>query len=115
MRSFSTLQENVIPYLAEILSKLTERLAITARNPSKPHFNHYLFETLSLAIRIVCKSNPDAVPNFEEHLFPIFQQILQQDVQGILIEKFMFTGNIVLLVPQNLFLMCFNFCLSCLN
>ncbi|XP_059485387.1 exportin-2 [Neocloeon triangulifer] len=81
MRSFSTLQDKVIPFLPEILTKLTERLAITAKNPSKPHFNHYLFETLSLAIRIVCKSNPEAVPSFEQVLFPIFQDILQQDVQ----------------------------------
>ncbi|CAB3368472.1 Hypothetical predicted protein [Cloeon dipterum] len=81
MRSISTLQENVMPFLPEILTKLTERLRITARNPSKPHFNHYLFETLSLAIRIVCKSNPEAVPSFEDVLFPIFQEILQADVQ----------------------------------
>lgn len=86
MRSFSTLQENVIPFLPDIMGKLTERLAITARNPSKPHFNHYLFETLSLAIRIVCKSNQEAVPSFEQHLFPIFQEILQHDVQGNLLK-----------------------------
>lgn len=82
MRSFSTLKEQVIPLLPDILSKLTQRLSMAARNPSKPHFNHYLFETLSLAIHIVCKANPSAVASFEEVLFPIFQDILQQDVQG---------------------------------
>lgn len=51
MRSFSSLQENVIPYLAELLPKLTDKLALVARNPSKPHFNHYLFETIGLSIR----------------------------------------------------------------
>lgn len=81
MRSFSSLQENVIPFLAELLPKLTEKLALVARNPSKPHFNHYLFETIGLSIRIVCKSNPSAVSSFEEALFPIFQGILSQDVQ----------------------------------
>uniref|UniRef100_A0A069DXB6 Exportin-2 n=1 Tax=Panstrongylus megistus TaxID=65343 RepID=A0A069DXB6_9HEMI len=81
MRSFSTLQESVVPYLAELLPTLTEKLAAVSRNPTKPHFNHYLFETITLSIRIVCKKNPGAVVNFEEALFPIFQTILQQDVQ----------------------------------
>lgn len=81
MRTFSTLQERVIPYLNVALPKLTEKMQIVAKNPSKPHFNHYLFETFSLAIRIVCKSNPTAVTSFEDILFPIFQGILQQDIQ----------------------------------
>ena len=54
---------------------------LVAKNPSKPHFNHYLFETLSLSIRIVCKSNRAAVSSFEEAFFPVFQEILLQDVQ----------------------------------
>lgn len=32
--------------------------------------------------RIICKSNPAAVDSFEDALFPIFQEILQQEVQG---------------------------------
>ena len=62
------------------LPKLTEILTMVSKNPSKPHFNHYLFETLSLAIKIVCKAEPAAVNSFEEALFPVFQGILQQDV-----------------------------------
>ncbi|XP_012275464.1 exportin-2 isoform X2 [Orussus abietinus] len=81
MRSFGTLQERVVPFLAELLPKLTEKLTIVARNPSRPNFNHYLFETLSLSIKIVCKTNPGAVSSFEQVLFPIFQGILQQDIQ----------------------------------
>ncbi|KDR18464.1 exportin-2 [Zootermopsis nevadensis] len=81
MRSFSSLQEHVIPFLGELLPKLTEKLSFVARNPSRPHFNHYLFETLSISIRIVCATDSNAVASFEEALFPIFQGILQQDVQ----------------------------------
>ncbi|GLV36439.1 Chromosome segregation 1 [Carabus blaptoides fortunei] len=81
MRTFSTLQESIIPYLGVLLPKLTAKLQMVARNPSKPHFNHYLFESLSLSIKIICKSNPSAVTSFEEVLFPIFQGILQQDIQ----------------------------------
>lgn len=32
--------------------------------------------------RIVCQSNPASVRSFEDILFPIFQGILQQDIQG---------------------------------
>lgn len=53
MRSFATLQENMIPFLADLLPKLTEKLTLVAKNPSRPHFNHYLFETLSLSIKLV--------------------------------------------------------------
>lgn len=81
MRTFSLLQEAVIPYLPTLLPKLTIKLLQVSKNPSKPHFNHYLFETLSLSIRIVCKSTTRAVSTFEEALFPVFQEILQQDVQ----------------------------------
>ncbi|XP_060521599.1 exportin-2 [Cylas formicarius] len=81
MRTFSTLQERVIPFLGVALPKLTEKLQVVARNPSKPHFNHYLFETISLSIRIVCRANQSAVKSFEDILFPIFQAILQQDIQ----------------------------------
>jgi len=81
MRSFSALQEAVVPYLAHLLPSLTARLAQAAKNPTRPHYNHYLFESLSLSIRIVCKSNPAAVTNFEQVLFPVFEEILKNDVQ----------------------------------
>merc|ERR1711915_913596 len=48
---------------------------------TRPHYNHYLFESLSLSIRIVCKSNAAAVQSFEQVLFPVFEEILKTDVQ----------------------------------
>ena len=81
MRTFACLQEHVMPYLATCLPVLTQKLEVAAKNPTKPHFNHYLFEALSLSIRIVCTSQPTAVSNFETVLFPVFQTILQEDVQ----------------------------------
>ena len=51
MRSFAILQDNVVPQLANLLPKLTEKLVSVAKNPSRPNFNHYLFETLSLSIK----------------------------------------------------------------
>lgn len=81
MRTFSLLQENVLPYLGQLLPMLTAKLVQASKNPSKPHFNHFLFEALSLSIRIACSKDPSAVSGFESSLFPAFQDILQQDVQ----------------------------------
>ncbi|KFM61402.1 Exportin-2, partial [Stegodyphus mimosarum] len=82
MRTFSVLQEAVVPFLGDLLPKLTLKLSQVSKNPSKPHFNHYLFETFSLSVRIVCRNDKSAVLKFEEALFPIFENILQQDIQG---------------------------------
>lgn len=84
MRTFSTLNEHTMPFMAVALPKLTEILTQVAKNPSKPHFNHYLFETIALSIKIVCKIEPNAVTSFEEALFPQFQHILQADIMEFL-------------------------------
>ncbi|CAO2577634.1 CSE1L [Lemmus lemmus] len=81
MRSFSLLQEAIIPYIATLITQLTQKLLAVSKNPSKPHFNHYMFEAICLSIRITCKANPAAVVNFEEALFLVFTEILQNDVQ----------------------------------
>ncbi|CAG9793023.1 unnamed protein product [Diatraea saccharalis] len=81
LRTLSSLQDSALPYLSEALPKLAHMLAVVSKNPCKPHFNHYLFETLSLAVSLVTKSNPNAISAFEDALFPIFQDILQNDVQ----------------------------------
>lgn len=81
MRSCSLLQEEIIPHVGILVTKLTEKLLQVSKNPSKPHFNHYLFETFCITIKITCQANRDAVATFEAGLFPPFQEILQQDVQ----------------------------------
>uniref|UniRef100_A0A3B3QS44 Exportin-2 n=1 Tax=Paramormyrops kingsleyae TaxID=1676925 RepID=A0A3B3QS44_9TELE len=81
MRSFSLLQEAIVPYIPTLIGQLTHKLLLVSKNPSKPHFNHYLFESLCLSIRITCKANSATVGSFEEALFPVFTEILQNDVQ----------------------------------
>uniref|UniRef100_A0A8D0HSG7 Exportin-2 n=1 Tax=Sphenodon punctatus TaxID=8508 RepID=A0A8D0HSG7_SPHPU len=81
MRSFSLLQEAIIPYIPSLITQLTQKLLSVSKNPSKPHFNHYMFESICLSIRITCKANPAAVGSFEEALFMVFTEILQNDVQ----------------------------------
>ncbi|XP_050543879.1 exportin-2 [Daktulosphaira vitifoliae] len=80
MRTFLTLKQQIIPLLAELLPVLTEKLTMVARNPSQPEFNHYLFETISYCVKLVCTVTPEGVASFEGVLFPIFQIILQQDI-----------------------------------
>jgi len=72
------LQINIISFYVADICECTN-----LQNPSKPHFNHYLFEALCVAIRITCKDNKEAVTSFEGGLFAPFQEILQQDVQGM--------------------------------
>jgi exportin-2 (importin alpha re-exporter) len=81
MRSLSLLQETALPLLEVVLVRLTEKLMLVSKNPSKPHFNHYLFEAICICIRNACKVNIGAVVMFEEKLFGPFQEILQHDVQ----------------------------------
>lgn len=71
-------------YLGTLLKDDSFIMIFSLQNPSKPHFNHYLFESLCLSIRVTCKANPDTVSSFEEALFPVFTEILQNDVQGAL-------------------------------
>jgi len=80
MRTLSLLQDQAIAFMEIILNTLVQKMIQASGNPSKPNFNHYLFETLTLSIRIMCKANPKAVEVFEAQLFPPFQEILQKDV-----------------------------------
>lgn len=51
MRSFHVLQSASMPFMGLALPRLTEILTLVSKNPSRPHFNHYLFETLALSIK----------------------------------------------------------------
>uniref|UniRef100_H0W8W7 Exportin-2 n=1 Tax=Cavia porcellus TaxID=10141 RepID=H0W8W7_CAVPO len=88
MRSFSLLQEAIVPYIPPLITHLTRKLLAVSKNPRKPHFNHYMFEAICLSIRITCKANSAAVVNFEEALFLVFTEILQNDVQEFILYVF---------------------------
>ncbi|RWS29395.1 exportin-2-like isoform X1, partial [Leptotrombidium deliense] len=81
MRMFSLLQENVLPFLEDVMGRMINKLREISKNPSKPFFNHYLFESISVCIKIACRSNVQSVQAFESLLFPLFQEILTADVQ----------------------------------
>lgn len=81
MRTLWLLQGEVVCHVGIIISNLKEKLLAVSKNPSKPNFNHYLFECICIMITITCKQRPEAVSSFEEVLLPPFQTILNQDVQ----------------------------------
>ncbi|KAL5250460.1 hypothetical protein ACHWQZ_G016253 [Mnemiopsis leidyi] len=81
MRSVSLMKEQLPPPLVEnLITALTVKLGEICKNPSKPHFNHYVFETFSCLIRGTCTGKPEKIAGFEAVLFPAFQDILQKDV-----------------------------------
>ena len=84
LRVMSTLQEKVAPYSETLLKELADKLTVVSDNPSKPHFNHYLFESICCIIRCSCKVNTSLVEKFEIKLFPIVENILVKDVSEFL-------------------------------
>lgn len=80
MRLLSFAGEDIIPVTPIVLQKLTATLERASKNPSNPHFNHCLFESVAILIRSVCKKDSTYVAAFEGLLFPPFQAILQLDV-----------------------------------
>lgn len=83
MRLFSFSKSDlIVQFLPTVVPKMTNKLTLVAKNPSKPYFNHYLFETLALLIRASCsQDNPTILYEFETVLFSILELVLNQDVQ----------------------------------
>ena len=77
-------KSDVGPYVNHILATLGQTLKTVAKNPSKPKFNHYLFESISASIRYTVAANPQSVELFEKELLPVFQEILANDVAEFL-------------------------------
>jgi len=62
MRSVSLMKDQLPPPLVEnLITALTGKLGEICKNPSKPHFNHYVFETFSCLIRGTCIGKPEKI------------------------------------------------------
>lgn len=83
MRLFSFSKSHlIVQFLPIVVPQLTNKLGIVARNPSKPYFNHYLFETLALTIRAAySQDNLSMRTEFENVLFNILEVVTARDVQ----------------------------------
>jgi len=95
----STMQEEVVPYSETLLKELSAKLALVSENPTKPHFNHYLFESICCIIRFSCRVNPKQVENLESSLFPIIEKILVKDVSEFLPYLFQILSLLIELRP----------------
>jgi len=84
MRVCTTLQDSIAPYIKDIITSLVNKLAEVSKNPSKPQFNHYLFESICTLIRGVGKTNKPGIAVIEETIFPVVQIILMNDVTEFL-------------------------------
>ncbi|KAH8061548.1 hypothetical protein JL722_4179 [Aureococcus anophagefferens] len=80
MRLLVVGQADVVPHAAVVTEKLCASLGRVCANPRNPKFNHYLFESLAVLVRVCCEANRDATATFEGLLFPPFQSVLQMDV-----------------------------------
>lgn len=69
----------ILSYLAEVMGGIA---ADPNKVPTKAWFSHYMFETLSCAIKYACPAGLEVVAKFEECLFPPFQGLLQNGVVG---------------------------------
>ena len=78
MRLVAFVDTAIAPVAAPALQQLSDILLGVARNPTRPGFNHYLFESIAALVKFGCQNGPAAA---EEVLFPPFQIILQEDVQ----------------------------------
>jgi len=80
MRVIVTARGSLIPIFERTLSRLVRILGVISKNPSNPHFDQYIFESISGLMRFIVAARPVALPTFELALFQPFKIILQQDI-----------------------------------
>ena len=80
MRCLNIANEDLIPVMEIVLSKLTVAITRVARNPKNPEYTHYVFESIAVLIRALCLRDPYLTGSFEALLFPLFQDVLQGHV-----------------------------------
>lgn len=99
LRVISFYGEQVIAYQESLLKELAKKLQVVSGNPSKPQFNHYLFECISCLVNLLCQHHPEAVAKVEQNLFPIIEAILVKDVVEFLPYVFQVLSQLLELRP----------------
>ncbi|KAL9608180.1 MAG: hypothetical protein Q9167_006970 [Letrouitia subvulpina] len=78
MRVLIVIREGVAPVTDTVLAHFIKITQITSHNPSNPRFTYYHFEALGAFIRF---ASPSQASKLENGLYPLFSNILQNDVQ----------------------------------
>ena len=99
LRSMSTMKEKMAQFSETLLEQLAAKLNVVSQNPRKPHFNHYLFESICCVIRFSCRVAPLSTEKFETALFPIIMSILVRDVSEFLPYAFQILSLLLELRP----------------
>ncbi|KXS18851.1 Cse1-domain-containing protein [Gonapodya prolifera JEL478] len=81
MRVVIVVRSRALPYITDLIRRLSSIIAQISKNPSNPRFNHFAFETLGALVRYVVHEQRDTLAGFEQMLFPVFEGILATDVQ----------------------------------
>ncbi|KAL8990668.1 MAG: hypothetical protein Q9177_000733 [Variospora cf. flavescens] len=78
MRVLVVIRDGVVPITDNVLAHFIKITQIISPNPANPRFYYYHFEALGAFIRFAAPSQPEKLEN---GLYPIFGNILQNDVQ----------------------------------
>jgi exportin-2 (importin alpha re-exporter) len=97
MRIIVTARGSLASTFERTLGRLVGILGVISKNPSNPHFDQYIFESLSGLMRsgpsyhwlllvntnyprFIVAASPATLPTFERALFQPFKFILEQDI-----------------------------------
>uniref|UniRef100_A0A0X3PS99 Exportin-2 n=1 Tax=Schistocephalus solidus TaxID=70667 RepID=A0A0X3PS99_SCHSO len=80
LRACACLEDRCLPSMNILVPHLVNRLGQVVKNPTKPQFNHFLFEVICLSVKLTCAADCGSIVHFEAALFPVFQEILQNDI-----------------------------------
>ncbi|KAK9239017.1 Cse1-domain-containing protein [Lipomyces kononenkoae] len=97
MRVLMTTKDSIIPYSDFLIQHLAGIVTETSKNPSNPKFSHYTFESVAIVIRFVSPAKPGS---FDSTLFPVFLNILGQDVTEFVPYAFQLLSQILDASPQ---------------
>lgn len=80
MRSLWTGRDHVAAVAEHVTSRLTASMQRVSKDVRKPDYNHYLFESLAVLVKAVCRAGPQNAVAFEEVLKDPFTYILSQEI-----------------------------------
>ncbi|CAN0047642.1 unnamed protein product [Ascophyllum nodosum] len=80
MRALHSAEEKILPITQVVLTKLNGYLERVCKNPSRPRYNHFLFESIAVLVQQCLENDPRLANTLEEALFPPFQKVLANDV-----------------------------------
>ncbi|KAF7976444.1 hypothetical protein HWV62_6681 [Athelia sp. TMB] len=81
MRVIVTARQTLTPGYERTLARLVGILGVISKNPSNPHFDQYIFESIAALMRFVVSGSESTLPTFEAALFGPFTIIIQQEIE----------------------------------